>query len=102
MCLKSTLTELFLWFVPILFHPRVIFIPFRQLESRLFRMIWTGQGVPQVIDRTQPIDTGETSPNSQQRLARFAFVGVVVLLVVIFLVRNVDRYEDLNTEFRYS
>ena len=55
-----------------------------------------------MIDRTQPIDTGETSPNSQQRLARFAFVGVVVLLVVIFLVRNVDRYEDLNTEFRYS
>ena len=48
------------------------------------------------------MDMSETSPDSQQRLARLAFVGVIVLLVVIYLVRNVDRYEDLNTEFRYG
>ena len=48
------------------------------------------------------MDMSETSPDSQQRLARLAFVGVIVLLVVIYLVRNVDRYEDLSTEFRYG
>ena len=40
--------------------------------------------------------------DQQQRLARFAFAGVVVALAVIFFVRNADRYEDLNTEVRYS
>ena len=47
------------------------------------------------------MDTSETSSDSQQRLAKFAFVGVIVSLVAIYLVRNIDRYEDLNTEFRY-
>ena len=32
---------------------------------------------------------------------RLAFAGVIVLLGVIYMVRNIDRYEDLNTEFRY-
>ena len=27
------------------------------------------------------------------------FAGVIVLLGVIYMVRNIDRYEDLNTEF---
>ena len=44
----------------------------------------------------------ESSLDQQQRLARFAFAGVVVALAVIFFVRNADRYEDLNTEVRYS
>ena len=47
------------------------------------------------------MDTSETRPDLQQRRGRLAFAGVVVLLAVIFLVRNIDRYEDLNTEFRY-
>ena len=49
-----------------------------------------------------PVDAGETQPDQQQPLVRLAFAGVVAALVVIYLVRNVDRYEDLNLEFRYS
>jgi hypothetical protein len=49
-----------------------------------------------------PMDTNKTQPNQQQRLARLAFAGVMVALVVIYLMRNVDRYDDLNIEFRYS
>lgn len=49
-----------------------------------------------------PMDGSESQPDQQQRLARLAFAGVMLALVVIFMVRNVDRYEDLNTEFRYS
>jgi hypothetical protein len=44
----------------------------------------------------------ESPLDQQQRLARVAFAGVVVALAVIFFVRNADRYEDLNTEVRYS
>lgn len=47
------------------------------------------------------MDAGETQPDQQQRLVLLAFAGVLVALVVIYLVRNVDRYEDLNIEFRY-
>ena len=49
----------------------------------------------------QPADASETQPD-QQRLALLAFAGVLVALVVIYQVRNVDRYTDLNIEFRYS
>ena len=49
-----------------------------------------------------PMDANESQPDEQQRLAQLAFAGVLVLLAVIYLVRNVDRYEDLNIEFRYS
>ena len=48
------------------------------------------------------MDASETQPDLQQRLVRLAFAGVIVLLVVIYMVRNIDRYEDLNTEFRYG
>ena len=48
------------------------------------------------------MDTSETQPDLQQRRGRLAFAGVIVLLGVIYMVRNIDRYEDLNTEFRYS
>ena len=45
---------------------------------------------------------GETQPNQRQRLARFAFAGVIGALVIIYMVSNFDRYEDLSIEFRYS
>ena len=47
------------------------------------------------------MDTSETQPDLQQRRGRLVFAGVIVLLAVIYMVRNIDRYEDLNTEFRY-
>ena len=46
------------------------------------------------------MDTSETSPDSYQWLNRFALAGVIFLLM-IYLVRNIDRY-DLSAEFRYS
>lgn len=49
-----------------------------------------------------PMDTSEAQPGQQQRLARFAFAGVIVALAVIYLLRNVDDYEEMNSEFRYS
>ena len=48
------------------------------------------------------MDASETQPDLQQRLVRLTFAGVIVLLIVIYMVRNIDRYEDLNTEFRYG
>ena len=47
------------------------------------------------------MDTNETQPDLRRRRGRLAFAGVIVLLGVIYMVRNIDRYEDLNTEFRY-
>ena len=47
------------------------------------------------------MDTSETQSDLQQRRGRLAFAGVIVLLGAIYMVRNIDRYEDLNTEFRY-
>ena len=47
------------------------------------------------------MDTSETQSDLQQRRGRLAFAGVIVLLGVIYMVRNIDRYEDLNTEFLY-
>ena len=47
------------------------------------------------------MDTSETQSDLQQRRGRLAFAGVIVLLGVIYMVRNIDRYEDLNTEFRF-
>lgn len=49
-----------------------------------------------------PMEASETQPDQQQRLAQLAFAGVIVALIAIYLVRNIDRYEDLNIEFRYS
>lgn len=48
------------------------------------------------------MESSETQPDQQQRLAVLAFAGVICALVVIFLVRNFDGYKDLNLEFRYS
>ena len=47
------------------------------------------------------MDRSETQPDLQQRRGRLAFAGVILLLGVIYMVRNIDRYEDLNSEFRY-
>lgn len=49
-----------------------------------------------------PMDASRSQPEQQQRLARMTFAGVMVALVVIYLVRNADRFEDLQTETRYS
>ena len=48
---------------------------------------------PVVISRTQ---------SDQQRIASLALAGVMFALIVISMVRNLDRYEDLNNTFRYS
>lgn len=48
-----------------------------------------------------PVDASETQPNLE-RLAIYAFAGVVAVLAVLYVMRNIDRYEDLNLEFRYS
>lgn len=48
---------------------------------------------PEVISRTQ---------FDQQRNASLALAGVMFVLMVISVVRNLDRYEDLNISFRYS
>ena len=50
----------------------------------------------------QSIDASEAQPDQKQQLARYAFAGVMALLVVLYLVRNFDRYEGLNAEFRYG
>ena len=42
------------------------------------------------------------APPDQQKLARLAFAGVIFALTVIYVVRNVDRYEDVNMEFRFD
>ena len=47
------------------------------------------------------MDANETQPDQLQRLALLAFSGVIAVLVVLYLIRNVDRYEELNFEFRY-
>ena len=47
-------------------------------------------------------DAGKTELARKQRLARIAFAGVLIALVVIYLVRNIDRFKDLRIESRYS
>ncbi|MEM8493618.1 MAG: hypothetical protein AAF756_22585 [Pseudomonadota bacterium] len=47
------------------------------------------------------MDASETQPDQQKRLALFVFAGVLVALVGFYLARNLDRYEELNMEFRY-
>lgn len=54
---------------------------------------------PSAID--QPVADMGNPPDPRQRLAHLAFAGVVVALAVIYLLRNVDRFEELNGEFRY-
>jgi hypothetical protein len=50
----------------------------------------------------QPVDSSETQTDQLQRLALLAFSGVIAVLVVLYLMRNFDRYEGLNAEFRYK
>jgi len=47
------------------------------------------------------VDANETQPDQLQRLALLAFSGVIAVLIVLYLIRNVDRYEELNFEFLY-
>ena len=48
------------------------------------------------------MEATETQPDQQQRLHRLAFTGVMVAVVVVYFVRNLDRYVDVKTELRYS
>lgn len=48
------------------------------------------------------MDASDTQPDQQERLNRLAFAGVIIALIVIYMVRNIDRYKELKTEFRYS
>jgi len=47
-------------------------------------------------------DANDTQLDQKQRLAINTFAGVLGALVVIYLMRNVDSYEEMNLEFRYS
>jgi hypothetical protein len=47
-------------------------------------------------------DASETQPDQQQRLALLTFAGVIVGLFLIYQMRNVDSFQDMTTEFRYS
>ena len=47
-------------------------------------------------------DGSVTQLNQQQRLARVTLAGVMVALVMIYLVRNIDRFKDLRIESRFS
>lgn len=61
--------------------------------------------MPESTEGLSPVEQPESSSGAQpdqQRLARLAFAGVMLSLLVISLMRNVDRYEDLNIAFRYS
>ena len=49
----------------------------------------------------RPMDASVYQPE-QQRLAKVTLAGVMVALFVIYLVRNADRFEDLQTQSRYS
>lgn len=49
-----------------------------------------------------PQNASDTQPDQQLQLALLAFAGVIAALVVIYLLRNVDSYEELSIEFRYS
>ena len=60
---------------------------------------------PDSKELSSPIKHPKTisgAPPDQQKLARFAFAGVIFALTVIYVVRNVDRYEDVNMEFRFD
>lgn len=49
------------------------------------------------------IDASGAQPDSQhKRLALFTFAGVIVALFLIYQMRNVDSFQDMRTEFRYS
>ena len=50
----------------------------------------------------RPFGVDNTELAQKQRLARIAFAGVLIALVVIYLVRNIDRFKDLRIESRYS
>lgn len=48
------------------------------------------------------MDAAEAQTDQQKQLTRYAFAGVLAVIAVVYLMRNVDDYQELNTEFRFS
>jgi hypothetical protein len=59
-----------------------------------------GDGVGEKVGEHSK-DASEAQPD-QQRLALLIFAGVIVALFVIYQMRNIDSFQDMTTEFRYS
>ncbi len=71
----------------------------------VIRAAATSSQTPDSTGRRSLIAQPETisgAPPDQQKLARLAFAGVILALTVIYVVRNVDRYEDVTMEFRFG
>lgn len=47
-------------------------------------------------------DASETQLDNKERVALFAFAGVIVALFLIYQMRNIDSIENMNAEFTYS
>jgi type IV pilus assembly protein PilA len=50
----------------------------------------------------EELDQDQLDQEKKERLAQLAFAGVIGVLIVLYLVRNIDRYEDLSNESRYK
>ena len=61
-----------------------------------------GSSADKSLATEHPMDARETEPDQKLRLARFAFAGVVLALAVVYLLRNIDDYEEMSKEFRYG
>ena len=60
------------------------------------------ESVEQANPTEHSMDDSEAQSDPKMRLAFFAFAGVVVAIVIIYLMRNVDRYDGLSIQFRYK
>ena len=60
-----------------------------------------GIGEKASVPTTDSKEVSETQ-SDQQRLALYTFAGVLVALFVIYQMRNIDSFQEMTTEFRYS
>ncbi|MEC8859070.1 MAG: hypothetical protein VYE29_03615 [Pseudomonadota bacterium] len=44
----------------------------------------------------------EAQLDKQKRLALYTFAGVIIALLLIYQMRNIDSFQDMRNEFRYS
>ena len=62
-----------------------------------------GNPTPEKSNSTEhSMESSDTDTDHQQRLALLTFAGVVAALFVIYQMRNVDSFQDMTKEFRYS